>query len=66
MWWNFVGRTHDDIVEARRDWQEQSDRFGKVAGYEGERAWLPAPELPPVMFRVVAPSSRSHGYLLNR
>lgn len=48
MWWNFVGRTHEDIVEARCEWQEQTDRFGKVIGYEGERAWLPAPELPPV------------------
>ena len=58
MWWNFVGRTHDDIVGARRDWQEQSDRFGKVSGYSGEREWLPAPELPPVRLM-----SRSRGPL---
>jgi len=51
MWWNFVGRTHDDIVEARRDWQAQSDRFGKVSGYEGERAWLPAPAVSPVFLK---------------
>lgn len=23
MWWNFIGRTHDDIVRARTDWQAQ-------------------------------------------
>ncbi|MGW4840278.1 pirin family protein [Streptomyces globisporus] len=44
MWWNFIGRNHDDIVRARRDWEEQSERFGAVEGYAGER--LPAPELP--------------------
>ncbi|NEE38738.1 pirin family protein, partial [Streptomyces sp. SID7982] len=44
MWWNFIGRSHDDIVRARQDWEEQSERFGAVEGYAGER--LPAPELP--------------------
>ncbi|WP_265520163.1 pirin family protein [Oerskovia flava] len=23
MWWNFVGRSHDDVVAARADWQAQ-------------------------------------------
>jgi redox-sensitive bicupin YhaK (pirin superfamily) len=45
MWWNFVGRSHQDIEEARKDWSEGS-RFGEVHGYDGGR--LPAPELPPV------------------
>ncbi|MCL6289488.1 pirin family protein [Streptomyces sp. 43Y-GA-1] len=44
MWWNFIGRSHDDIVRARKDWEESSERFGAVEGYAGER--LPAPELP--------------------
>ncbi|CAM5343474.1 hypothetical protein SGLAM104S_08709 [Streptomyces glaucescens] len=44
MWWNFIGRTHDDIVRAREDWQDASDRFGRVEGYPGDR--LPAPALP--------------------
>ncbi|MEU6707825.1 pirin family protein [Streptomyces wuyuanensis] len=44
MWWNFIGRTHEDIVRAREDWQSRSDRFGRVEGYDGER--LPAPALP--------------------
>ncbi|WP_255946381.1 pirin family protein [Streptomyces odontomachi] len=43
MWWNFVGRTHDDIRQAREDW-ERGDRFGAVHGYDGDR--LPAPTLP--------------------
>ncbi|GAA2313655.1 pirin family protein [Streptomyces kunmingensis] len=44
MWWNFIGRSHQDIVEARQSWQDASDRFGTVEGYPGDR--LPAPELP--------------------
>jgi hypothetical protein len=44
MWWNFVGRTHDEIVAFRDDWQRESDRFGRVTGYPGRR--LPAPPLP--------------------
>ena len=56
MWWNFVGRTHEEVVEARRLWQdavaggaEGEARFGRVTGYEG--APLPAPELPHVRLR---------------
>lgn len=26
MWWNFVGRSHDDVVAARADWQRQTGR----------------------------------------
>jgi redox-sensitive bicupin YhaK (pirin superfamily) len=44
MWWNFVARTHDEIVRFRDDWQTESDRFGRVRGYPGQR--LPAPPLP--------------------
>jgi redox-sensitive bicupin YhaK (pirin superfamily) len=44
MWWNFVGRTHEDIVRARADWAAATDRFGVVEGYPGDR--LPAPALP--------------------
>ncbi|WP_254399758.1 pirin family protein [Streptomyces sp. AC602_WCS936] len=43
MWWNFVGRSHDEIVQAREDWM-MGARFGEVHGYDG--APLPAPELP--------------------
>ncbi|MER7290976.1 pirin-like C-terminal cupin domain-containing protein, partial [Streptomyces lydicus] len=44
MWWNFVGRSHEDIEEARAAWTDGT-RFGAVHGYDGAR--LPAPELPP-------------------
>ncbi len=49
MWWNFVGRGHDDIVRAREDWEAASDRFGEVEGFPGER--LPAPALPNATIR---------------
>jgi hypothetical protein len=42
MWWNFIGRSHDEIVAAREDWVA-GRRFGSVA-YEGAR--LPAPDMP--------------------
>jgi redox-sensitive bicupin YhaK (pirin superfamily) len=44
MWWNFVGRSHDEIVRYRQLWQDQDERFGAVSGYPGAR--LPAPPLP--------------------
>ncbi|MFE2979372.1 pirin family protein [Streptomyces sp. NPDC059258] len=43
MFWNFIGRSGDEIAQARKDWEEGS-RFGEVQGYDGAR--LPAPELP--------------------
>lgn len=50
MWWNLVARTHEEIVQARSQWQEHSDRFGAVEGYVGHYpsgpAWLSAPQLP--------------------
>ena len=46
MWWNFIGRTHDDIVDARDDWQRAAERFGHVDGHEGRV--IPAPPLPEV------------------
>ncbi|MFG2322926.1 pirin family protein [Streptomyces sp. NBC_01723] len=44
MWWNFVGRSHQDIAKAREDWEASSDRFGAVEDSPGGR--LPAPALP--------------------
>ncbi len=46
MWWNFVGRTHDEIAEYRDRWQAGDDRFGSVTGYTGAVPRLPAPALP--------------------
>jgi quercetin 2,3-dioxygenase len=49
MWWNFVGRDHDDIVTAREEWMRGAPRFGTVRGYPGDR--LPAPALPTVRLK---------------
>ncbi|WP_405688041.1 pirin family protein [Streptomyces sp. NBC_01387] len=43
MWWNFIGRSNDDIAQARKDWADGT-RFGEVKGYDGPP--LTAPELP--------------------
>ncbi len=48
MWWNFVARSHDEIVAAREEWMT-GDRFGVVRGYPGDR--LPAPPLPATRLR---------------
>jgi redox-sensitive bicupin YhaK (pirin superfamily) len=48
MWWNFVGRSHADIAEAREAWMS-GDRFGVVNDYDG--APLPAPPIPPVRLK---------------
>ncbi len=52
MWWNFIGRDHDEIVAFRSEWQSElartassgSPRFGAVPGFEGLA--LPAPVMP--------------------
>jgi redox-sensitive bicupin YhaK (pirin superfamily) len=51
MWWNFVGRSHEEIVEFREQWQAKSDRFGRVEGYGGFPKHLPAPALPNARIR---------------
>lgn len=60
MWWNFVGRSHEEIVRFREEWQEESPRFGQVDGYVGKGGpgrnaeglgRLPAPRLPDVTIK---------------
>jgi redox-sensitive bicupin YhaK (pirin superfamily) len=46
MWWNFVARTHEEIVEARDAWESRGERFGHVVDHGDER--VPAPPLPGV------------------
>ena len=55
MWWNFIGRSHDEVAAARAQWQAEviagtdtAGRFGQVA-YHG--AALPAPVLPNVRLK---------------
>lgn len=47
MWWNFVGRTHDEIVEAREQWEGRDERYGSVLGHTPDDR-TPAPPLPNV------------------
>jgi hypothetical protein len=55
MWWNFVGRSHEEIAEARADWMagvaqpDPGSRFGVVTAYDGPP--LPAPALPGVRLK---------------
>jgi redox-sensitive bicupin YhaK (pirin superfamily) len=51
MWWNFVGRSHEEIVVFREQWQAGSGRFGAVHGYAGPTQHLPAPTLPNARIR---------------
>lgn len=47
MWWNFVGRTHEDIERARADWME-GDRFGNFPDPDPS---IPAPPIPSVRLK---------------
>jgi redox-sensitive bicupin YhaK (pirin superfamily) len=51
MWWNFVGRSHKDIVTYRQMWENHDARFGAVRGYQGSVSRLPAPPLPNATLR---------------
>ncbi|GAA3341484.1 pirin family protein [Amorphoplanes nipponensis] len=46
MWWNFVGRDHEEIVAARQGWENRAagGPFGTVRGYDGPD--IPAPPMP--------------------
>jgi hypothetical protein len=61
MWWNFVGRSHDEIVMFREDWQRERERERRLRPGSGAdrfgafpEAWadtLPAPPLPHLRLR---------------
>jgi len=46
MWWNFIGRSHEDIERARLDWENAAVRFGHVDGHDD--VVIPAPPMPQV------------------
>jgi quercetin 2,3-dioxygenase len=50
MWWNFIGRTHEEIVEARQQWNSRDSRFGEFEDDIG--GWIPAPELPNLILQL--------------
>jgi redox-sensitive bicupin YhaK (pirin superfamily) len=56
MWWNFIGRSHDEIVQFRNEWQrdviagvDPAGPFGAIPEYPGSP--LPAPEMPAVRLK---------------
>ncbi len=54
MWWNFIGRSHDEVVAQREDWNGEGitwvpPRYGEVTGFDGDR--LLAPPMPNVRLR---------------
>lgn len=64
MWWNFVGRSHDEIVAYRDAWQaaihaedapagnaDPRDRFPSVVADSRDDGALPAPKLPNVRLK---------------
>lgn len=55
MWWNFVGRDHNEILQFRDQWENGGEMFGRVEGYVGRGgpgknasglSRLPAPPMP--------------------
>jgi quercetin 2,3-dioxygenase len=51
MWWNFIARSHEEIVAMRNEWEADDSRFGQVVGYEGPVDRIPAPTIPAVRLR---------------
>src|SRR5680860_183572 len=54
MWWNFIGRSHEEIVEQRQAWNGDGiawvpERFGQVASFDGDR--LLAPPMPNIRLK---------------
>jgi redox-sensitive bicupin YhaK (pirin superfamily) len=49
MWWNFIQRSHDEIVEAREQWNSRDAGIPDFEDQIGGRT--PAPELPNVTLR---------------
>jgi redox-sensitive bicupin YhaK (pirin superfamily) len=53
MWWNFVGRDHDEIARYREEWQAQITRHGEVVGdsqdvADGRFGIVVGDHLPPI------------------
>jgi hypothetical protein len=54
MWWNFIGRSHEEVVRFREGWQRERETKGGVQYGAFPEAWpetLPAPELPNLRLR---------------
>lgn len=55
MWWNFIGRSHDEIVAFREQWQndvvQEVNPQGIFGHVEHGGSTIPAPEMPHVHLR---------------
>ena len=59
MWWNFIGRSHEEIAAWRAEWQSEAfegrdaaGRFGVVVAADAnDGSPLPAPEMPGVRLK---------------
>jgi hypothetical protein len=55
MWWNFIGRTHDEVVAFREAWQhdviEDARRDGPFGHVPSHDTSIVAPEMPRVRLR---------------
>jgi redox-sensitive bicupin YhaK (pirin superfamily) len=55
MWWNFIGRSHEEIVTMREQWQNDVVLEGNPEGIFGHvehsGSTIPAPEMPHVQLR---------------
>jgi redox-sensitive bicupin YhaK (pirin superfamily) len=49
MWWNFIERSHEEIVEVRAKWNSRDP--GIPAFEDNIGGWTPAPDLPNVTLR---------------
>lgn len=51
MWWNFVGRSHEEIVEFRERWQDGLETGSEQFGHLSHMPALPAPDMPSVRLK---------------
>jgi redox-sensitive bicupin YhaK (pirin superfamily) len=51
MWWNFVGRSQEDIVAARTEWQAGLEAGSTRFGHLDHMPPLPAPDMPNVTLK---------------
>jgi redox-sensitive bicupin YhaK (pirin superfamily) len=49
MWWNFIGRSHDEIVAFRRAWERRDQRFPAVV--DRSEKVMEAPPMPTVQLK---------------
>lgn len=44
MWWNFIGRSHEEIVQMRQAWIDRADGFREFTDNIG--GFIPVPQMP--------------------